>query len=725
MSGTIYADLRCLQDLAYQFRGIGYHTSALLRARLQSKLATWKIVGLVDPYLPEIPATFASLVDEISWSVNPRQSNVQSIYIEGSPMTHDTLFGLRFQHQNNTLKVAVLYDFIPLDWPGYLQTVASRIEYVAKIARLKKFDLFCPISEYTAHRLSELTGVRGARIRVTGACVRRSLYGHRSPRSAADQEPYFVTLGGDDRRKNTDVAVKAVRLLNAGRPKPIPLKVIGHYGSPYKNDLLRLAGHPEGAGFVEFCSNIPDDEVVELHTGAVAAIAPSYIEGFSLPVPEAALCGCPVLASTCAAQLEMVHHPEALFQPDNAAELADKLYAVLNNPSLRASIIASQSDLGARFHEHEVGHRFWEGIAALVETRGSRTVVSEGRKPKVVFLSPHPSDSCDASVYTSMLPEACKDFFLSEISADASREPTGVAGGISLAPFLNAQNDVIVSVLNSTPCDGGVPDIFRRFGGACILHAWLEKDGVPAPALDAIIKRAAPLMVHSSAHVDLVKKLHGLDARLLPCCPSVSIDIDELKETSRDNMRNARGIDNDTFLIAALGDLSLENGTNASILALELLRSWRIPAELYLVGDSGTGKPEAERLVDLYKLGKSTHFLPRTANNSSYRDMLLIADAAVVLRPNSFGYPPVALVDCICAGLPTVATMDAARACEAPPFVATVNECFSPLQVAEQLALIWENRTRRERHLEECFAYSQTHNFRSYSRKLAEALGLL
>jgi hypothetical protein len=105
--------------------------------------------------------------------------------------------------------------------------------------------------------------------------------------------------------------------------------------------------------------------------------------------------------------------------------------------------------------------------------------------------------------------------------------------------------------------------------------------------------------------------------------------------------------------------------------------------------------------------------------------MLLMADGAVVLRPDSFGYPPISLVDCICAGLPTVATIDAAQSCEAPSFVATVNDCFSPLQVAEQLALIWENRTRRESHLDECFAYRQIHNFRSYSRKLAEVLDLL
>ena len=567
---------------------------------------------------------------------------------------------------------------------------------------------------------------------VTGACVRRDLYDLQNRhRSTDSQEPYFVTLGGDDRRKNTDVVIKAIRRVNLGRSKPIKLKVIGHYGACYKNELLRLAGHSEGCGFVEFCSTMTDGEVVQLYAGAVAAIAPSYIEGFSLPVPEAALCGCPVLASTCEAQLELVHQPEALFEPGNPMELAEKLDAVLSNPSLRASIIASQSDLGARYHEDEVGRLFWQGISASVENRRSRTAISESRKPKVAFLSPHPSDSSDASVYTPMAMEAGKDFFSSEIFSDPPARPSAghngahVAGGISPAPFMNAQNDVIISVLSNHPSDDSVLNIFRRFGGPCILHAWLDKEDTPVPALDEIIKRAAPLMVHSSAHVALVKKLYGMDAHLLPCCPTVPIAANDLQPSSRERIREARGMGEDTFSIAVFGDLPAENGTDATVLALELLRSWRIPAEIYLVGNPGDRKGEAERLGKLFELDESMQFLPRMTNNSNLRDMLLAADAGVVLRPNSFGYPPAILTDCICTGLPTVATMDAARSCEAPSFVATVNDCFSPLQIAEQLALMWESQTRREDQFGDCSAYRELHNFRSYSRKLAEALDLL
>src|ERR1700761_6797053 len=176
MQPVIYADLRCLQDPAYQFRGIGYHASASLRAAKHGPLADWKTIGLVDPRMPQLPADLTSLVDEISSSLNPCTNSAPAVFIDGSPMTHDTRFGLRFQNHPGFLGIAVLHDFIPLDWPGYLPTSATRIEDAAKLARLRKFDLFFPVSGCTAWRLSDLLGISRDRIVVTGAPVRRSLY---------------------------------------------------------------------------------------------------------------------------------------------------------------------------------------------------------------------------------------------------------------------------------------------------------------------------------------------------------------------------------------------------------------------------------------------------------------------------------------------------------------------------------------------------------------------
>src|ERR1039457_488636 len=241
MDPTLYVDLRCLQDVRYRVRGIGQHLSALLRTRKRSALSNWKAVGLIDPRSPKLPDECSSLVDGVSFSLNPCYNHAPAVFLDGTPMTHDTRFSLRFLGHDAFLTAAVVYDFIPLDWPGYLTTVPSRIYYLAQLARLRNFNVFLPISEYTASRLSELLGVPRNRIHVTGASVRRSLYELRDRAGMmphASEEPYFVIVVAMDPRKNPEVAVEAVRHLNLLSSRRIPLKMLGHYGGDYKNRLL-------------------------------------------------------------------------------------------------------------------------------------------------------------------------------------------------------------------------------------------------------------------------------------------------------------------------------------------------------------------------------------------------------------------------------------------------------------------------------------------------------
>ena len=48
---------------------------------------------------------------------------------------------------------------------------------------------------------------------------------------------------------------------------------------------------------------------------------------------------------------------------------------------------------------------------------------------------------------------------------------------------------------------------------------------------------------------------------------------------------------------------------------------------------------------------------------------------------------------------------------------------YSPLHIAEQLALIWEARSDRAAREEERAAFLQTHNF-IYAKRLSEILGI-
>ncbi len=701
-------------------------------------------------------------------------------------MTHDPRFDLRFQNHPTVLRAAVLYDFIPMDWPGYLPTAPRRMEYLAKLARLRKFDLFLPISEYTAWRLSELLDPASSQVSVTGACVRHSLYEAKSclgetPSPYEQNEPYFVTFGGDDRRKNTDIAVKAVRHLNLLYGRRIPLKVIGFYSVAYKFELLAAAGHAEGAGFLEFypraleekvfyCDSpdrwvrpsIPDSEVVALHAGAIAAIAPSHIEGFSLPVVEASVCGCPVVASTCAAHLELIERPEALFQSDDGAALSEKLEALLNNPALRKSLVESQAHLAPKFHEDEVGRRFWSALEAAVD-QGSRTVYSRTTKPRLAFLSPYPPDQSDAALYTALTMRSGEKFFDSDLYTDAARPLASdgsfrKAGEIGFAPLLDASCNAVISVLGNDPSHSRVFDVFERYGGPCIVHdvqlvelyfhrlgrerflnfvaeqlgrltsmdevnTWLQHRNPPPLLLKRIIERASPLMVQTRTQRALIKRRYGADAQVLTSCPTILFDGTELTASRQQAIRGEYRVSNGAFVIAVFGQVTRSKSTHTCILAAELLRSWSIPAELYFIGDAESEESEVERVAALYDIAAHVHSGTEFAGDTAHRNFLIAADAAVQLQPYPFGQLSTAVTNCISAGVPCVTTSDLADSAEAPGFVTTVPDCFSPLQVAEQLALIWEAHTERSSHEEARQAYLDVHNFENCAKRLVEILG--
>jgi glycosyltransferase involved in cell wall biosynthesis len=769
MQPVIYADLRCLQDPKYRVRGIGQHVAALLRTRKQCALSKWKMVGLVDPRSPQLPEECASWVDEVSSSVNPCCNEAAAVFIDGTPMTHDTRFSVRFQSHPVFFCAAVIYDFIPLEWPGYLPSVSNRIDYLGKMARLRNFDFFLPISEYTAWRTSALLGVSRDRIRVTGASVRRSLYdladvsrNSRSPYKGED--PYFLVILATDARKNPEAAIQALRHLNLLYSRRIALKIVGHYDDAFKQRLLWMAGHNAGEGFLEFHPDISDEELVTLFAGAIATIAPSHIEGFSLPVVEASVCGCPAVASTCAAHLELITHPQALFRSDDPAGLCQALEALLNEPALRAELVASQASLRDKFHEDFVGDRFWSALEGAVDRRYEPPSILRRAKPRLAFLSPYPPDQSGVARYTAMTMRAGEKFFHSDIYTDAPRPLTFEgdfqdAGKISLAPLITGNYNGVISVLGNSHFHTRIFEIFERYGGPCILHdarliqiyvqrfgqqeflkfagkllgrsltmeeihAWLHTENPPSLLLEPVIERAAPLIVHTATQKALIKARHGVDAEVTTCCPTIFFRDEELTLAEREKARQRLGISASTFLVSSFGIVGPEKGMDTCVLASELLRSWNIPAELYFAGNANIHKPELDRIARLYGIGEFVHTDDSFVDDETYRDFLIASDAAVQLRNYGFGQLSAALTDCISAGLSCVANNDLARSCDAPSYVAVVPDRFSPLQVAEQLALIWEAQSGAVWNRDARAAYLETHNFEYYAKRLIEILGI-
>jgi glycosyltransferase involved in cell wall biosynthesis len=141
---------------------------------------------------------------------------------------------------------------------------------------------------------------------------------------------YFVTLGLSNANKNIPLAIEAYALLNRPETK---LVVVGK-GSAQVVGAQRYKNN-EG---VIFTGRLTDEEVKGLLRSATALLFPSRYEGFGIPPLEAMAQGCPVIASTAGAVLEVCGDAALHFHPDHARTLRDLMSRILEDPDVAAEV---------------------------------------------------------------------------------------------------------------------------------------------------------------------------------------------------------------------------------------------------------------------------------------------------------------------------------------------------------------------------------------------------
>jgi hypothetical protein len=256
------------------------------------------------------------------------------------------------------------------------------------------------------------------------------------------------------------------------------------------------------------------------------------------------------------------------------------------------------------------------------------------------------------------------------------------------------------------------------------IDTWLHDQDPPSLFIETILERADPLIVHTGRFRDLIRERYARDVRVATFPPNMSFTSDELSREFRSASRNRLGIPDDVFAVATFGYVAGIKGIASMVIAIEMLRSWRIPADLYFVGSDLT-LGGADRLAADYGVKQYVHTHRDFLALQTYRDYMLAVDAAIQLRLYDFGQPSAALADCVSAGLPAVANESLAESCDAPDYVTRVHNHVSPLIVAEQLREIYDTRRRNDPLLlQQREAYLAEHNFAKYSERLLQALEL-
>src|SRR5208282_4131630 len=278
-------------------------------------------------------------------SLNPDAVLLTSLF-EG--YSDDAVTSIGRLARGNWLTVTLLYDLIPMAIPENVFVNAThRAWYEAKIEDFRRADLFLAISDHSRLEGIERLNLEAARVTSISTAVEncfRPLDLSASTRSTCLASfgivrPFLFYAGGFDARKNVERAIRAYGLLPAELRGQYHFVLAGELAEADKNRLQAVALQ---AGLESdvcvFTGQIDDDTLINLYNLCAAFIFPSVREGFGLPALEAMACGAPTIAAKASSIPEVVGLEEALFDPENEADIARLLGKTLADETFRTRL---------------------------------------------------------------------------------------------------------------------------------------------------------------------------------------------------------------------------------------------------------------------------------------------------------------------------------------------------------------------------------------------------
>jgi glycosyltransferase involved in cell wall biosynthesis len=187
---------------------------------------------------------------------------------------------------------------------------------------VRRADLILTLSESARDDIERVLGLPRAKIRVT------YLGGPPLDPEPSPKEPYFLFVGGTEKRKNLFSVLEAFKSVEG-----FELRVVGQHKASPVHDARREQSGVRWLGYID------ERELVELYRHATALVFPSRYEGFGLPVLEAMARRTPVIASTSSSIPEVARGAAILVDPDDIEGLGNAMRRVAAEPALRADLV--------------------------------------------------------------------------------------------------------------------------------------------------------------------------------------------------------------------------------------------------------------------------------------------------------------------------------------------------------------------------------------------------
>lgn len=203
--------------------------------------------------------------------------------------------------------IVLIHDLIPINFPEFCGPRAADRHERRMAAAFDECALIIANSQCTAQEIETYAQrVRRAAPAVCVAPLGLEQSFLEEPPRLLPGHPYFVCVGTIEARKNlTFLLALWRRLAERLGPQAPRLVLVGRRGWENESVLDHLERSPAVRALVHEVSDLRDAEVACLVRGANALLAPSFAEGFDLPVIEAMALSTPVIASDISVHREL------------------------------------------------------------------------------------------------------------------------------------------------------------------------------------------------------------------------------------------------------------------------------------------------------------------------------------------------------------------------------------------------------------------------------------
>lgn len=169
---------------------------------------------------------------------------------------------------------------------------------------------------------------------------------------------FILHVGTLEPRKNIPMLLNAYRQLRQETGRDSKLVLVGGKGWLYDEifSAIRASGLEDS---VVHLTSVDDHSLHALYSAAALLAAPSFYEGFGLPVLEAMHVGCPVIASNCGSLPEVVGDAGILLEPTDTLSWVAALELVLSSSELAARMAAAGREQARLFSWVKTAEATW------------------------------------------------------------------------------------------------------------------------------------------------------------------------------------------------------------------------------------------------------------------------------------------------------------------------------------------------------------------------------